>query len=119
MGSKRVWQLKHTAHAHTYIYIRVCVRISAGSKRTRKGKTAGENASGFKKNYARRADERALFTVRMADYARRHASIRLFTVATRMSSGMTVICPAVKRGCERNNDEERLVPARFRNRYTI
>lgn len=113
MGSKRVWQLKHTAHAHhTHTCARarervyhVYVCIPAGNKCTRKGKTAGENASGVKKNYARRADERALFTVRMADYARRHANVRLFTVATRTSSGMTVICPAVKRGCEHDKDE--------------
>jgi len=38
-----------------------------------RGKTAGENASGVKKNYARGTDERALFTLRTADYARRHA----------------------------------------------
>lgn len=86
MGSKRVWQLKHTAPAHT------CARVHArmvdahtavhpqGAGVTRAaGKTAGENASGVKKSYARGADERALFTLKMADYARRHANVRAFT----------------------------------------
>lgn len=43
------------------------------------GKTAGENASGVKKSYARGADERALFTLKMADYARCHENVRAFT----------------------------------------
>lgn len=85
MGSKRVWQLKHArARARTYTAHTYIMYTYAESECTRKGKTAGENASGVKKNYARRADERALFTVRMADYARRHANVRLFTVATRI-----------------------------------
>jgi len=75
MGSKRVWQLKHTARAraraHTHTHARA--RVMYTRREWVQGKTAGENASGVKKNYARGTDERALFTLRTADYARRHA----------------------------------------------
>lgn len=83
MGSKRVWQLKHTAPVHVRARTRMHTHgmhhpQGAGVRRAA-GKTAGENASGVKKSYARGADERALFTVKMADYARRHANVRAFT----------------------------------------
>lgn len=64
------------------------------------GKTAGENASGVKKSYARGADERALFTLKMADYARCRANVGAFTRVRQAER--PVICPValLKKECE-------------------
>lgn len=111
MGSERVWQLKHTQPPHTCA--RVCTRTGAvwpcthgwvyrpqGAGVTRAaGKTAGENASGVKKSYARGADERALFTGKNGRL--RATSCECKGFYARMSSGMTGnLSRPVKKGRE-------------------
>jgi len=87
MGSKRVWQLKHTARTRARavhargrgVHAHKCTPVGSVRAREPQEKLPAKTRAALKRVMRVGADERALFTIKMADYARRHASVRAFT----------------------------------------